>query len=399
MNVRTTAWLAASLGLVSASACSSSQQGKSAPDPTVTTSTELHTNRHADTTILPRLPAEPTVTQSTVPGNGDVNPYGVAFVPPGFPTGGALKPGDIVVANFNNVNNTQGTGTTIVRFRADESPALFFEDANAAGLSTALGVLERGYVLVGNVPSTNGSGVCTEGPKGEMENVGQGALRILDRNGNLVRKLASAAFLDGPWDLTLDDRGSSVRVYVSNVLSGTVTRIDLALDEGDCDSHGNPRIDVVSETQIASGYLHRCDPSAFVVGPTGLALDPDRDVIYVASTGDNIIYAVDGCSHTRDRGKGRPVVTDTEHLHGPLGLVRAANGDLISAQGDAVNFDPNQPSEIVEFTAGGRFVDQFSIDPAPGSAFGVALDEKSHGAFDFAAVDDGLNVLDVWNVR
>jgi hypothetical protein len=91
-------------------------------------------------------------------------------------------------------------------------------------------------------------------------------------------------------------------------------------------------------------------------------------------------------------------VSDPVHLHGPLGLARAENGDLISAQGDAVNPDPNQPSEIVEFTKEGRFVAQFSIDSAPGSAFGLALEEhRDH--FRFAAVDDGLNVLDIWDVK
>ena len=52
---------------------------------------------------------------STVPHNGDLNPYGIAFVPPGFPSGGILKPGDVIVANFNNGSNLQGTGTTIVK--------------------------------------------------------------------------------------------------------------------------------------------------------------------------------------------------------------------------------------------------------------------------------------------
>src|SRR5260370_19046935 len=49
---------------------------------------------------------------STVPGNGDVNPYGVAFVPPGFPGGGLLRPGDILLSNFNDKANDQGTCTT-----------------------------------------------------------------------------------------------------------------------------------------------------------------------------------------------------------------------------------------------------------------------------------------------
>jgi hypothetical protein len=34
----------------------------------------------------------PTLVETTVPGNGDVNPYGVAFVPHNFPVGGLLNP-------------------------------------------------------------------------------------------------------------------------------------------------------------------------------------------------------------------------------------------------------------------------------------------------------------------
>lgn len=58
----------------------------------------------------PFLP-NPVLSVSTVPVNGDVNPYGVAFVPQDFPTGGILNPGDILVSNFNNALNLQGTGT------------------------------------------------------------------------------------------------------------------------------------------------------------------------------------------------------------------------------------------------------------------------------------------------
>jgi hypothetical protein len=379
---------------VMASACSDGS-GQAAPETVASATEDLALQapagyRHASRPILPRLPASPTSSDSTIPGNGDVNPYGVAFVPDGFPNGGLLRAKDIVVANFNNGGNLQGTGTTIVRVNANTSPSLFFADAAAPGFSTALGVLQRGFVLVGSVPSTDGSGVCTQ-EGGEEEGVGRGALLVIDRRGRLVRRLTSASFLDGPWDLTLVDSGSRAKVFVSNALNGTVARLELRVDEDD--------VALESETRIASGYVHRCDPAAFVVGPTGLALDPFRDVLYVAATGDNAIFAVDDASDTSaDRGRGRVVVRDAVHLHGPLGLARANNGDLISAQGDAVNPDANQPSEIVEFTATGRFVTEFSIDPAPGSAFGLALQEAGDG-FRFAAVDDGLNVLDVWKVE
>jgi len=36
-------------------------------------------------------PGSPALSVSTVPTNGDQNPYGVAFVPKGFPKGGPLN--------------------------------------------------------------------------------------------------------------------------------------------------------------------------------------------------------------------------------------------------------------------------------------------------------------------
>src|SRR5579863_9300705 len=56
-----------------------------------------------------------SLTSSTVPPNGDLNPYGVAFVPAAFPSGGEIQAGDVLVSNFNNTQNLQGTGTTIVQ--------------------------------------------------------------------------------------------------------------------------------------------------------------------------------------------------------------------------------------------------------------------------------------------
>jgi hypothetical protein len=333
----------------------------------------------------------PVVSASTVPGNGDLNPYGVAFVPEGFPKG-AAHAGDILVANFNAAGNAQGTGTTIVSVAPSGAVTPFYAGPQGLGLSTALGVLRRGFVLVGNVPSLDGSGVCSEGADGSEQGVGRGSLLVLDRWGHLLTSLRSDEFLDGPWDLTLVDEGARAAVFVSNVLNGSVARIDLALDaDGD-------HVSVLGMTRIASGYLHRCDPAAFVVGPTGLALDRDQDLLYVAATADNAIYAVrNPLSRRHDGGTGELVTSDPVHLHGPVGLLLAPNGDLVSTQGDAVNADAAHSSEFVEYTAGGSFVAEFSIDPAAGSAFGLALVANGDDVR-FAAVDDGQNVLDVWQL-
>jgi hypothetical protein len=221
---------------------------------------------------------------------------------------------------------------------------------------------------------------------------------VIDKNGNLVNQLTSSGLLNGPWDLTVRDDGRRAKVFVSNALSGTVTRLDVRV-VGDGDGDKKDALIVEKETQIASGYLHRCDPAAFVVGPTGLTLDRERDILYVSSTGDNAIFAIpDASDRMSDGGIGKAVVTDQTHLHGPLGLVLVRNGDLVSTQGDAVNPDPNQPSEVVEFTAKGQFVSQFSVDSAAGSAFGLALRPIDDG-FVFATVDDTTAVLDIWVVK
>ena len=347
--------------------------------------------------LIPQLTTAPTFVDQTAPHNGDVNPYGVAFVPQEFPAGGPLNPGDIVVSNFNNSANLQGTGTTIVRVNNGRAPTLFFKGKTGLGLTTALGVLKAGLVLVGNLPSTDGSGICMA-ESGPSQNVGQGGLLVINKHGQLVKELTSATLLNGPWDLTLLDEGEEAKVFVSNALSGTVTRLDLRIT-GDADGNPGGSVIVERETQIASGYLHRCDPAAFVVGPTGLALDPERDVLYISSTGDNAIFAIGNASdRSSDAGMGDAVVTDQAHLHGPLGLALAPNGDLISTQGDAVNPDPNQPSEVVEFTRAGQFVAQFSVDAAQGSAFGLAI-RPLDDDFIFATVDDNTAVLDIWVVQ
>jgi DNA-binding beta-propeller fold protein YncE len=239
-------------------------------------------------------------------------------------------------------------------------------------------------VLVGSLPTDYSTTPPT---------VHAGSLMILDSNGKVVETLSDNQLLDGPWFLAVNDQGSHAQVFVSNVLNGTVTRIDLRIPAG-----GKPVVE--SMTRIASGYAHRPDPDALVVGPAGLAYDASRDVLYVASTADNAIYAIpDAAGARRDHGKGQLVVSDKTHLHGPLGLVLAPNGDLIVSNGDAVNQDTKQLNEIVEFTRTGKFVGQYQLDKgAAGAAFGIAL-STANGELHFAAVDDNTNTLDVWTFQ
>jgi hypothetical protein len=313
-----------------------------------------------DRPFLPRL-----IVSSTIPANGDLNPYGVAFVPEGFPGSAAIAPGDVLVSNFNNNGNLQGTGTTVIKFSPHGSiapavsagqngNAVTFFASKLNGLTTALGTLRGGFVLVGNMPTTDGT----------VNTISQGSLQVLDRNGNLVTTLTDATFLDSPWDLTINDYGRRAQVFVSNVLSGTVSRLDISVDTSS--------ITVLHKAEIALGYTHVPNDAALVLGPTGLAYDEDKDVLYVASTADNAIFAVPHAGNAMGPvNKGTLVFADP-HLRGPLALVFAPNGNLLTANGDAVNPDPTHPSEIVEFTKRGEFVREFNVDASQGGAFGIA---------------------------
>ena len=323
---------------------------------------------------------------STVPPNGDLNPYGVAFVPQDFQRGnGPLQPGDILVSNFNNSSNLQGTGTTIVRVSRSGVVSLFFTatppapGATGNGLSTALAVLRKGFIIVGSVPSTDGTAAT----------VGPGGLLVIDSAGNLVSTISDPK-IKGPWDMTLLDEGNQAIAFISNVLTGTVVRLDLSV--------ATNGVTVTKKTVIASGYQHRGDPVAFEVGPTGLVYDPDRDVLFVAATEDNAVFAVQGAAtRTSSGGKGTVIYRDVTHLHGPLGMAEAPNGHLLVANSDVINSDPNQPSEIVEFTKQGQFIKQLSVDPARGGSFGLAVRANQETAF-FAAVDDNTATLTVWKI-
>ena len=333
----------------------------------------------SDDAFIPR-----TVNSSTMPANGDVNPYGVAFVPDRFPGGGVIHAGDVLVSNFNNSANLQGSGTTIIQLPpegplAPPGTATTFFASALPGLSTALGVLRSGFVIVGNVPTTDGT----------IATIGQGALQVIDRQGHWLQTWTDAQLLDGPWDLTVADHGDHALIFVSNVLNGTVTRLEVGV--------GAKGLTLLKKTAIASGYPHVPNAAALILGPTGLAFNENTDTLFVASTADNTIYAVPhASSSTSAVARGRVAFADS-HLRGPLALRFAPNGHLLAANGDAVNADILHPSEIVEFTVSGEFIREYNVDSSQGGAFG--LDALREGRFNYAVIDDVTNNLTVTHLQ
>src|SRR6202521_6108766 len=235
-----------------------------------------------------------TITKiaSTIPSNGDLNPYGVARVPT---TTGSLTKGNILVSNFNNSKNLQGTGTTIVQIAPSGTVTLFAQiDPNnlpgpcpgGVGLSTALVALRTGWVIVGSVPTTDGTSATVQA----------GCLLILDSNGQVMETFFGS-LINGPWDMTAFDGGGNASLFVTNVLNGTVAgggnivnqgtvlRLDLSIPHGAMPS-------LQQMTVVGSGFAERTDPAAMVIGPTGLALS-GNDHKGDGHGGNQVLYVAD----------------------------------------------------------------------------------------------------------
>jgi hypothetical protein len=153
---------------------------------------------------------------STVPFNGDQNPYGVAVIPT---TIGTLVKNNVLISNFNDKNNHQGTGTTIVQMTPAGHLSLFAHIdpltvpgcVGGVGLTTALVALKIGWVIVGSLPTSDGTPATAQA----------GCLIVLNSKGQAVGTISGNG-INGPWDMTALDNGNSVSLFVTNVLNGTV---------------------------------------------------------------------------------------------------------------------------------------------------------------------------------
>jgi hypothetical protein len=324
----------------------------------------------SDRAFIAHLNNNKAVT-STVPANGDVNPYGVAIVPR---SAGNLVANDILVGNFNNSKNLQGTGSTIVRIGPGGDLKLFAQITAASvpgcpggvGLTTALVALRSGFVIVGSLPTSDGSSATIK----------PGCLIVLDSMGKVVQTMAGNG-IDGPWDMTAADFGPFAVLFVSNVLNGTVLRILLAFDNG-----GMPR--EIVRTVIGSGFGERPDPNALIIGPTGLGLGREG-TLYVADTLANRIAAIPAALFRLDSAGAGNTLSKGGGLNGPLGLAIAPNGDILTVNsGDGNMVDISTEGEQLAV----KNVD--ATNTGAGTLFGLAIDPHGNGVY---LVNDGNNVL------
>jgi hypothetical protein len=252
------------------------------------------------------------------------------------------------------------------------------------GLTTAVVALQSGWVIVGSLPTKNGSSATTQA----------GCLLVLDSVGKPVETI-TGQLSNGPWDMTALDSGSTATLFVTNVLNGTVAASPNTVDNGTVVrihlsslTSGKPTIS--SETTIGSGFPERTDPAALIVGPTGLGLASDG-TLYVADSAGNRIAAITNAV-TRSTSTAGTTISSGGALNDPLGLALAPNGDILTTNGGDGN--------LVETTPAGSQVAIKMLDntPAPpgsngnGTLFGLAIAPAGAGVY---FVDDGNNTLNL----
>ncbi|HTV49760.1 MAG TPA: hypothetical protein VME21_01160 [Steroidobacteraceae bacterium] len=334
---------------------------------------------------------------SSVTDNGDLNPYAIVVAPV---SAGRIEKDDVLVDNFNNVSNLQGTGTTIIDYRPSTQQTVLLaklpqklpQCPGGVGLTTAMTMLKSGWIIVGSTPSSDG----TTATKGD------GCLIVLDPNGQVASVWAGPNIND-PWgDMALLDEGTKATLFVSMAGYGlpgprvldpqtkfpvvihksTVLRLELAIPAGQPPS-------ITQQTVIADGFAARADLDNFLLGPTGLALAPDG-TLYVTDGLENLIAAIPQALTRRDSAGSGRIVTQGGLLSWPLAMVYTPAGHLLACNGkdgQVVEIDPVAGKQLY---AQWIDPDQAQTPPGNGDLFGIALTPDGSG---FYYVQDDTNTL------
>ncbi|HEY6579408.1 MAG TPA: hypothetical protein VIY09_08800 [Rhizomicrobium sp.] len=334
---------------------------------------------------------------STVTDNGDLNPYAVVIAPV---SAGAIRKGDVLIDNFNNLSNLQGTGATILDYDpATKATSLIASlpqhgtgCPGGVGLTTAMTMLQSGWIVVGSTPSTDGT----------TKTRGDGCLFVLGPDGKIAATWTGPD-INGPWgNIAAIDRGATATLFVSmagkgvpapeirdpatgypvTLHSATVVRFDLSIPSG------KPPV-IAGRTTIADGLGQRADRDAFLIGPTGLALAGDGTLYVSDAVGNRIVAISDAVNRTTSAGQGRTIAKGGL-MQRPLALALTPAGHLLACNaknGQVVEIDPPTGKQLY---AQWIDADQAQSPPGNGDLFGLAMAPDGSG---FYYVEDDTNTL------
>ncbi|HET7813497.1 MAG TPA: hypothetical protein VFL13_03915 [Candidatus Baltobacteraceae bacterium] len=323
--------------------------------------------------VLNSLAHERVIGSTVDPKNGDLNPYGLDIAKV---SSGQIDAGDLVVCNFNDSANVQGTGTSIV------------------ALHPAVGAVPRHIV---NSSVLDGCNALAMSPAATIWAADFSANNnpIIFQSGTIHDALSN-----GPWHHPFGEAFvppvNSISVpafYVSNAGDGSLVRIYV---------FPGPRF---AFSTIVKGFPVNGGAPGSILSPSGLNYQKVGDRLYVVDGTNNALYAIDNISKIEPGGitvngmtfSGKfaadaHVIYSGAPLNGPISSALLWNGNIVVGN----TLDPNGQNLMVEISPSGHVLAVKNVDTgASGSIFGMVAAGTSTATTHLYFNDDNANAVEV----
>jgi hypothetical protein len=322
--------------------------------------------------VLAGLGDEITIGSTVDPVSGDVNPYGldVAKV-----TAGKLTAGDLVICDFNDRANVQGTGNAIVALHPiPGSRPTHITNAEELTGCNALALAPNDFIWAADFSDSNNP--------------------IVGPFGKLLTTLSQF-----PWKRPFGEAFASPlnansvpAFYVSNAGDGTLVRVSIFPDH-------------FGFMTIATGFPINHGVPGSILSPSGLNYQPNGDVLYVVDGTNDALYAisnvssvgavgirVNGLTFSGPDASDARVVYHGAPLNGPISSAILPGGNI--AVGNTL--DPNGKNLIVEISPAGKLLFVKNVDKgAAGAIFGMVATGTNATNAKLYFNDDNTNTLRV----
>ena len=319
--------------------------------------------------VLKALAHERTVGSARDPATGDLNPYGLDIAKV---TSGKIQAGDLVVCDFNDSSNVQGTGTAILALH----PALGSHPVHIASAASLTGCNALAMSPAG--PIWNAAFSANDNP-------------IVSGNGAVLTTLSQETW-HHPFGQAFAPplNASSVPAfYVSNAGDGSLVRV--YVEPGP----------TFKFSTIVTGFPVNHGVPGSILGPSGLNYQPMNDRLYIVDGTNNALYAIDhisrivshgiavnGFSFSGPQASAAHVIFHGHPLNGPISSALLFNGNIVLGN----TLDPNGENLMVEISPTGQLLFVRNVDAgAAGSIFGMVASGTSLATTKLYFNDDNAN--------
>jgi hypothetical protein len=323
-----------------------------------------------DVSILKMLTKQVVIGSTIDPKFGQLNPYGLTVAPI---TSGKYTKGDLVVCNFNDNKNVQGTGFTVVALhpKPGSKPVLISSSKTLVGCDAlALGPFDDIWAA---------AFTANDNP-------------VISASNSLEDNLKGKPY-DRPWgQIFAQPKSGTPAFYEGNAGDGTLVRIDAL---------------TFTAKVIATGFAVNHGKPGSIFAPGGLAYNPTGDILYVVDGTNNTVVAISDVTKMPAHGltvepggktfKGKfashaHLVFAGAPLDGPISSALLFNGNLVV--GNTSN--PSGENIMVELSPAGKVLDTLNVDKgAAGAIFGMVATGTTAADTKLYFNDDNDNNLQV----